>query len=392
MWAQPWAWLGLLGVAVPIALHLLARHQAVRTPFPSLRFIDVADVTFIRRQRLTDVPLLLVRLAIIVTAVAALAGPRWPLPGGTASGPLSLAVVVDTSANVAGDAGLAAARGAVLSAASSTIIETESLPVGIRSAAAWLARQDGRRDLLIVSDFQRGSLTAEAMASVPDGVGLRFQTLPMFAPKRLDGSDVTGERSRMMWPVPPRGVPLPLAVQAGADQARADTMLSAVASLVITAPVDATARHATIIFRSAPAYAALAASARPIDRPWMFDVIRPLINDAATRAHVIATPSGADLMILIDDAPDSVLSAGITASVLSALLQPLPWSEFEPSTISPETLRGWERAPSDAPGAMTGAPQGRWLWLIVLLLIGAETWMRRRIVTRREETAHARVA
>lgn len=392
MWAQPWAWLGLTGLAVPIAIHLLARHQAARTLFPSLRFIDVAEVLFIRRQRLTDIPLLLVRLTLVAMAVTAFAGPRWPMSGGNATGPMSLAVVVDTSAGALGDAGPAAARAAAQSAASSTIVEAESLPAGITSATAWLARQTGRREMLIVSDFQRGSLDAAAIAAVPAGVGLRFHVLPMFAPKRLDGFELRGERSRMVWPVPPSGVPLPLAVKAGARQARADAMLSAVASLIITAPVDATARRATIVLPSAPEYAPLAASAPPIDHPWMFEVMRPLLNDGATRAHVTPMSVSGELTVLVDDEPDSVLSAGIAASMLGALLQPLPWSEFEPETIAPETLRGWERAPSASPGANAGEAQGRWLWLAVLFLLVLETWMRRQIVTRDEETAHARVA
>lgn len=393
MWAQPLAWLGLVGLAVPVAIHLLARHQAVRTLFPSLRFVDVTDVTFIKRQKLTDIPLLLVRLALIAAAVAALAGPRWGTSGDR-RGPSALAVVVDTSAGVAGDAGIAAARAATSSAATSTIVEAESLPAGVKSAAAWLALQSGRREMLIVSDFQRGSLDAAGLATVPDGIGLRFQTLPMFAPRSLSGFELRGERSRMAWPVAPSGVPLPLSVNAGADQARADTMLSAVASLVITSPVDATARRATIVLPTAPEYAALLASAagRPVNQPFMFEVLRPLLADPSMRPHVTSTSDGGELIVLIDADAGSAVTADITASVLGSLLQPLPWTEFEPETIAPETLRSWERVPSSVPNTRSGEPQGRWLWIAVLLLIGLETWMRRRVVVAREETTHARVA
>ena len=391
MFAQPWAWLGLAGLAVPIAIHLLARHQAVRTLFPSLRFIDATDVTFITRQRLTDVPLLLVRLALIAVAVAALAGPMWPLQRSAVSGPVSLAVVVDVSAGVAGDAGLAAARAAAQSATTSTIVEAESLLAGMASAAAWLAEQRGAREMLVVSDFQRGSLDAAAIATVPAGVGLRFHALPMFAPKVLDGFELRVDESRMTWPVAPSGVPLPIVVKAGADQARANAMLSAVASLVITAPVDATARRAAIVFPSAAEYASLSASLRPIDRPWMFDVMRPLLADPEMRAHVTATSVDGELVVVVDQDPSAMVSADVTAAVLGALLQPLPWSEFEPATIPPETLRQWARAPAEVAGANTGEPQGRWLWLVVLALLGVETWMRRRVPSR-AEVADAGVA
>lgn len=392
MFAQPWAWLGLLGLAVPVAIHLLARHQAVRALFPSLRFIDVTELSAIRRHRLSDVPLLLVRLAIVTAAVAALAGPRWPMSTG-AAGATALAVVVDASAGVTGDAGPTAARAAVQGAVASVIVEAESLPAGIESATAWLSRQPGRRELLVISDFQRGALDAPALARVPAGVGIRFQSLPLFAAKTLDGFERRGDRARMTWPVAPSGVPLPLTVRAGSAQARADAMLDAVASLVITSPVDATARRATMVFRTAADFAALKASATPIDQQWMYGAVRPLLQDPALRTHITASASGGELMVLVDDDPDGIVAASATSAVLNALLQPIDWAEFEPEAIPAVTLRGWERAPSDAPGAESGEPQGRWLWVLVLMLMALETWMRRqRMTAASEEEVHARVA
>ena len=390
MFAQPWAWLGLVGLAVPIAIHLLARHQAIRTRFPTLRFIDITDVTFIKRQHLTDIPLLLVRLALVAMAVAALAQPHWA-SGAAGTGPKAIAVVVDTSAGVVGDEGPAAARAEVQGAASSTIVEAESLRAGIASASAWLATASGTRELVVVSDFQRGALDADAVAAVPAGAGLRFHVLPMLAPKLPDGFELRGEHSRMSWPVMRSDGALPLAVRAGPDQARADAMLRAVASLAVTTPVDATARHATLVFANAPERGSLAA-APPISQPWMFAVMQPLFADPQLRTHVVGAASGSELIVLVDAEPGSADAAAITSNVLASLVQPLAWAEFEPATIAPEQLKQWERAPSAAPSKNVGESQGRWLWLIALLLLGVETWMRRRAAPASTEEAHARVA
>lgn len=389
MFAQPWAWLGLAGIAVPVAIHLLARHQAVRTRFPSLRFIAASDVNFIRLRTLSDLPLLLVRVAIVAVAVAALAGPRW----GSASAPGSgrvVAVVVDNSAGAAGDDGRNAARAATVDAASSVVVESASLSAGIASASRWLERQTGRRELVIVSDFQRGALSDDAFATVPTGAGVRFVSLKMFPAKLPPGFELRGDRSRMTWPSPSASLSLPLTVKAGADQARAEAMLAAVASLAATTPVDANARRAVLVFPKAPERAALLA-APPINQPWMFDVVQPLLADAAMREAVTARASDGALVLLLAGDPQAESSSEVAATVLSALVQPLAWSEFEPEVIAAEQLRRWERSPADAPSVPTGEPQGRWLWAVVLALFGLETWMRRK-TPRPGVEAPARVA
>ena len=390
MFAQPWAWLGLVGLAVPIAIHMLARHQAIRTRFPTLRFIDVTDVTFIKRQRLTDIPLLLVRLATVAAAIVALAQPHWP-SSGSASGAGAIAVVVDDSAGVVGDEGPAAARAEVKDATASTIVTAESLRAGIASASAWLDTIAGRRELVVVSDFQRGALDADALALVPAGAGVRFHALTMSPTKLPVGLTLDGDRSRMQWPTMRSEGPLPITVQAGSDQPRADAMLRAVASLVVTSPVDATARHATLVFANAPERGA-AVSAPPVSQPWMFAVMQPLLADPLLRGHVIGKASGSELVVLVDDEPASTVAATIASSVLASLVQPLAWSEFEPETIAPEQLRLWERAPSSVAARTVGESQGRWLWLVVLLLLGVETVMRRRVVPAAGAEAHVRVA
>jgi hypothetical protein len=396
MFAQPLAWLGLVGLAVPIAIHLLARHQAVRSLFPSLRFIAATDVTFIKRQRLTDIALLIVRLAIVTAAVAAIAGPRAPQQTTTGTGPLARAVVIDITESSGGaradSAAMTAARAAVGDASTSMLIETRSLGAGIASASAWLAAETGRRELVVVSDFQAGSIDDRDLDAVPAGVGLRFTAVPTMAQVLPQGLQVTDERSRMSWAAVSGGRQLPVEIKAGRDQMRADAMLAAVAS-VSAASIPDGGHRAIVVFPSAPEHDQFLATSAPINQPWMFDAIRPVMDDQSLRRHVQSRAAGDVLAVLFDLDPSSADAAAAVSLILKALQQPLPAAELEPRMLPAEALQRWERPAASVPVPNLNAPQGRWLWLVALVLLGVETWMRRRRVPNvMEERPHARVA
>ena len=102
MFQNPWAWLGLLALAGPIVAHLLARRPARRQPFPHLRFLPAAALKPVRRDRLADIALLLVRSAVVAAAVVALTQPLW-LTADRArdlGAQIARAVIVDTSASM----------------------------------------------------------------------------------------------------------------------------------------------------------------------------------------------------------------------------------------------------------------------------------------------------
>ena len=131
IWQAPWAWLGLATLVIPIAVHLLARRQAPRMKFPTLRFLVKTESMAIRRHRLTDLTLLAVRAAAIAAGVTALAQPYLVLRSRTAGSPSlrSRAIVIDASASMSRMAGaatalaIARARAAALQpAASSTAV------------------------------------------------------------------------------------------------------------------------------------------------------------------------------------------------------------------------------------------------------------------------------
>jgi hypothetical protein len=78
-----------------------------------------------------------------------------------------------------------------------------------------------------------------------------------------------------------------------------------------------------------------------------------------------------------------------------------PWAAYEPSLISDDVLARWQRAPTAEPrprGVASDSTEGdsdaRWLWIVVLALLGIESLMRRerRIASAREEAVRERAA
>ncbi len=187
IWQQPWAWVGLLTLAVPILIHLLGRGPARTQRFPTLRFLERSRMLPTRRTRLHDMALLLVRVATLALAVAALAQPRWLTAARQRAFIASMArlVIVDTSASVVrAVGGPSAFRDSVdrtVAALATTAnggvrirIETASPATAIDGAVSWLAGQSERREIAIVSDFQRTALSARDLARIPADVGIRL--------------------------------------------------------------------------------------------------------------------------------------------------------------------------------------------------------------------------
>src|SRR5262245_46833194 len=102
-WLNPWAWLGLSAVARAVLLQLLARRQARPLPFPTLRFLGPARTVLARRDRLSDIALLAVRIGIVAFAVAALAQPhvQTSVRARDLDRTIARAVIVDSSASMA---------------------------------------------------------------------------------------------------------------------------------------------------------------------------------------------------------------------------------------------------------------------------------------------------
>src|SRR6476646_3466662 len=96
IWQHPLAWIGLTSLAVPLLVHLVGRRRPKLLRFPTLRFFELSRIVPARRHRLSDVPLMLVRMAILAAAVAAIAGPVFASRARGERDALARAIVLDT--------------------------------------------------------------------------------------------------------------------------------------------------------------------------------------------------------------------------------------------------------------------------------------------------------
>ena len=185
-WLNPAALWALPLAAAPIVIHLLRTRHATRVAFPSLRFVPPSRTAAVRMWIPSDVALMVVRVAILMLAVVAMAGPIVLTAARAAAwnGRIARAVVVDTSDSmrVPDATGVAperaAAEGAAGELASATYglrIDARDLRLGIARASAWLAASPpARREVVVISDLQRGGVTSSTTRSMAGGFGLRF--------------------------------------------------------------------------------------------------------------------------------------------------------------------------------------------------------------------------
>jgi hypothetical protein len=97
----------------------------------------------------------------------------------------------------------------------------------------------------------------------------------------------------------------------------------------------------------------------------------------------------------------SLTSAALIAATAEAVGNSLPVAEYEPLHLTDDVLRQWQQPVPEAaprvrePGA---ASDGRWFWLLALVLLIVEAWLRKRRTLQQPreqptvESAHERVA
>ncbi len=205
---------GLAGLAIPIAIHLVNRQRAVPLRFSSIRFIKRTTLQQKNRRSLTDLLLLLLRVAFLAAVIGALAGPLWEAnsEGMPAIGETSETVVfvVDASSSLSGWGGweeavpafrtrLAAfaddaAVGLVVfgnrvlaevaptrnrSEVENTFLtiypeQTEGVPaLGIKRAVELLGAAPGRR-IVVLSDFQLSTWQSDLLPDIDSDTRIEF--------------------------------------------------------------------------------------------------------------------------------------------------------------------------------------------------------------------------
>ncbi|HET9983539.1 MAG TPA: BatA domain-containing protein [Longimicrobiales bacterium] len=201
---------GLLALGIPLVLHLIQRERKDSVPFPSLMFLQRVPHKSVRRRRIRDWPLLVLRCLAIALVVSAFARPFLNRPGaiGPAAAPArEVVVLLDRSYSMGyGDRwtrARAAARQAVdalrpADRASLVLFDDEATAVVQASAdrarlrAALHAATVGagatryapalklaqsvlegsrlpRREVVLVSDFQRRGWDGDPTVRLPAG-------------------------------------------------------------------------------------------------------------------------------------------------------------------------------------------------------------------------------
>ena len=439
IWQNLWALAGLTLLALPVLIHFLSRQRAVLQKFPSLRFLNDTRLLPTRSPKLSDVPLLLVRLSIVAAAVVALAQPLWMSASRAQLLKASLArvIVVDTSRSMlstvangmsAVDSARALATRLSTEASSSVVLQTASPSSVLAGAAAWLTTQGGRGDIVLLSDFQAGAVDSAALATVPLRYGvraIRLGTVPSSHSGivlRTVRTNVTAvaDSSRISadWTLASGTVSSIVLLSASRDRSEVEAARDA-ANIVTSPPASDSSKRVAIVFPGATEILALQQSAKAPAEAWMAQVMMSVRENEMLTASVanetskdttIAAPfaviaraqsgapvvyatagnvNGANRLIFFTRSnPSSLSSAALIAAVSSSTSVASDLPESETIALSDDALTKLERAPQDVgagnPGseqrapARSGMSDGRWLWVLVLVLLGLETWMRRR--------------
>jgi hypothetical protein len=460
IWLNPAAWIGLLALAGPIAIHILVQRKAERLPFPSLRFLQQGRLASIRRHVLEDVLLLAIRAAIVAAAVAALAGPlivtRTQREAWNAR--VVRATVVDDVARAASASARSPFERATVdklqpSAFLSQTFETPAVADAIPRAVAWLENAPpARRELVIVGPLALGSVSADDLAAIPPDIGIRFEqsgglptersiaggrVLAMVhsterdpsagsgsarAPSRAEGfSRAAGSGSIVVQQqvtlrdihtsVQETGAaapdPFPVDVVCSTDaRPIVDVAISAARSQRVWAAAN---RRGRLVLLDSIDPAAVADGA-PVRESWVADAIASIVRDRDLQVAGSQTPAGlsdprlsappwqplllaldgrplavagassASLVVVSGAAPSSLVTPLLLRAMVNALGGPPDLRPAEVLPIPDSQLRAWSRpaAPVIAPRVdRVERDDRRGLWILVLVLLALETWIRR---------------
>lgn len=185
---HPAVWLAAVAIALPIAIHLLTRATRSAVRFPSIRFLETTRLSASSRHAIEDWPLLLLRVATVLLAIAALAGPVLVTPAREAAwrSRVARAVVLEDRT--------AAPQDELRSAAVARTFARQRLRDAVADGVRWLERQEPTAlEVVVLSAFRRGSTDAADFANVPANIGIRLV-------RTADASALRErEISRLLW-------------------------------------------------------------------------------------------------------------------------------------------------------------------------------------------------
>ena len=347
----------LLGLAAPILVHLLLRRRARRVLFPSVRFVQPSHAAAVRLRAITDWRLLCVRCAVVATAAMALARPLLVTPGRRDgwNARTVRAVVVDATPSAGRPS--AAVDEERRTAFRSTVIESRVIEDGIVEALNWLsAAPPARREVVVISDFQRGTVDRVTVDRVPASVGVRLRQIVS------ETRSIAEPEVRVTVQAPARDRAVAEAALRAAGQDPGDSHAGS----------DASRRTVAIYTRGAEP----PRDAGRLLAPWMA-AVAPAVSNAR-----VGAVDGRSMVIALDAPASSFELPRTVRAVRRALLAPAAWRELEPERMPRAALAALSRPAqpiADADMEQAEEHDGRWLWLAGLAFIGLETWLRRRL-------------
>ncbi|CAN5692485.1 hypothetical protein BH18ACI5_BH18ACI5_23760 [soil metagenome] len=360
-WLNPGALVALSAAVLPIVIHLLLRNRSMTVRVPSIRFMVQTRESAVRLHRPSNLLLLLIRIAILVCAAIALAAPLVMIEARKAQwlGQTRRAVVVDVSESVDPSASAEAAAAQLTGAASAQRFEAADVAAGIERASAWLRHAPpGRLELVVVSDFQAGAVTAASFASVPPDAAIRTATVPRRAAAggEIDGGVVLYGSRRYAQRITLDG--------AGTSYALRQTGAAGAVEFLKGASISPG------IASLAKTVAAAGIFAPPPNMPAVVGFTSP------GRAAETTDPAA----IIVDAPPESLQAAMAVHDVLTTRRDLARVMEFEPQAIPVTTIASWSREPA---GSETKGwerfdnSDARWFWLASIALLAVETMARR---------------
>ena len=408
-WLYPAALAGLLAVAGPVIVHLLRRAHARQVIVPTVRFFPATRESAVRMKAPSDVGLLLVRMAIVASAALALARPLWLTDARRDAWDARIArvIVVDETQPLATDTVDGILRAETEGARHRLVVHATDVASALQRAADWLAHAPpARREIVVISSFAHGALSAADVADVPQSFGLRFVSVDpqpsggtprvslLTEEGRAEGAvRVEGERTGLSVNVSPEGLThgsgalegLRILAPAGQSNAVA-RVLTVVSSVGTFAP--SAEQPIVISFRGVPS----SPTTTPV-AAWSVGAARRFLATSAIEGVPVRVHPSDALMIHADVEVNSVEAARVVKAALDARMDVDALRAAEVVRIPRQQLALWSREPGPAdPSAWQQSDESdaRWLWGAALALLLIETVMRR--TARVAEVSEARAA
>ena len=388
-WLNPAAFVALAAIAAPIVIHMLFRRRAQRVPFPTVRFISATNESAFRLQTPSESIVLVVRIGTVACAALALAQPLFLTEGREAAWAQRTVRALVTDATVSDDPG---ARDAADADARNSFrakrFTDDNVGNALDRAIAWLASAPpARREIVILSDFRLGSIQDADIQRVPHDIGIRTVALqgppavPSFdAGSVLHGSATVGqhvELSRLSTSVilvedtPRRGVEV---LADPSQQLLVSRLVDTVAAAGAAAPLPG--RPISVHLKGSPSV-----SVDELRSHWVRRAAARLLTSSDLQdIDIRLAERDGTLVISADLAPDSWAAAVLLQAAFNASRDESSWLTHEPERIPAKRIAGWNREPPSTASPdsdKTTESDGRWLWLAALLLLTAETAIRR---------------